>query len=165
MSTARNFDDFKEEIELAFIQNACVEIELYSLIASILRESKNKQKLSIRDVSSRKRSKISGKFFGRSGFPDFVLLERKKVQNAHIYGCVEAKMPTIALGDNDEQLLGHIKSFRKVIYTNGLRWKFFDSNEKSFDIKLGSIEKGKIKWEEEKEWENLLEKIDNITWY
>ena len=30
MSIARNFDDFKEEIELAFIQNACVEIELYS---------------------------------------------------------------------------------------------------------------------------------------
>ena len=50
MSIARDFDDFKEEIELAFAQNACVEIELYSIIASVIRESKNKQKLSIRDV-------------------------------------------------------------------------------------------------------------------
>ena len=87
MSIARNFDDFKEEIELAFIQNACVEIELYSLIASVIRESKNKQKLSVRDVSSRKRSEISAKYYGLSGFPDFVLLERKKVQDALIYGC------------------------------------------------------------------------------
>ena len=78
MSIARDFDEFKEEIELAFAQNACVEIELYSIIASVIRESKNKQKLSIRDVSSRKRSEISAKFYGLSGFPDFVLLERKK---------------------------------------------------------------------------------------
>ena len=145
MSIARDFDDFKEEIELAFAQNACVEIELYSIIASVIRESKNKQKLSIRDVSSRKRSEISAKFYGLSGFPDFVLLERKKDQDAVIYGCIEAKMPTIALGDNDEQLLGHIKSFGKVIYTNGLNWKFFNDNEKCFDIELGSIEEGKIK--------------------
>ena len=72
MSIARNFDDFKEEIELAFIQNACVEIELYSIIASVIRESNNKQKLSIRDVSSRRKSKISEKFYGSSGFPDLV---------------------------------------------------------------------------------------------
>lgn len=43
-------------------------------------------------------------------------------------------MPTRALDDNDAQLLGHIKSFKKVIYTNGLNWKFFYGNEKCFDI-------------------------------
>ena len=165
MSIARNFDDFKEEIELAFIQNACVEIELYSLIASVIRESKNKQKLSVRDVSSRKRSEISAKYYGLSGFPDFVLLERKKVQDALIYGCIEDKMPTIALNDKDEQLRGHIESFRKVIYTNGLNWKFFNRNEKCFDIELGSIIEGKIEWNKKSNWEKLLNEIDNITWY
>ena len=44
MSVAREFDDYKEEIELAFIQNACVEIELYSIIASIFRESQISKK-------------------------------------------------------------------------------------------------------------------------
>ena len=156
MSIARNFDDFKEEIELAFIQNACVEIELYSLIASVIRESKNKQKLSVRDVSSRKRSEISAKYYGLSGFPDFVLLERKKVQDAPIYGCIEAKMPTIALNDKDEQLRGHIESFKKVIYTNGLNWKFFNRNEKCFDIELGSIIEGKIEWNEESNWKEII---------
>lgn len=38
-------------------------------------------------------------------------------------------MPTRALDDNDAQLLGYIKSFKKVIYTNGLNWKFFNGNE------------------------------------
>ena len=56
------------------------------------------------------------------------------MQDALIYGCIEAKMPTRALDDNDAQLLGHIKSFKKVIYTNGLNWKFFNGNEKCFDI-------------------------------
>lgn len=165
MSIARNFDDFKEEIELAFVQNACVEIELYSIIASVIRESNNKQKLSIRDVSSRRKSKISKKFCGSSGFPDFVVLKREKVQNAPIYGCIEAKMPTIALNDDDEQLLGHIESFNKVIYTNGLNWKFFDGDKKCFDIEIGSIKNGKIKWNEKRKWKNLLIEIDNITWY
>ena len=74
-------------------------------------------------------------------------------------------MPTIALNDKDDQLRGHIKSFRKVIYTNGLNWKFFNRNEKCFDIELGSIIKGKIKWNEKSNWEKLLNEIDNITWY
>ena len=38
MSVFSNYEDYKEEIELALIQNACVEIELYSIIASMIRE-------------------------------------------------------------------------------------------------------------------------------
>ncbi len=39
MSVLRNFEYYKEEIELALIQNAGVEIELYSIVASMIRES------------------------------------------------------------------------------------------------------------------------------
>ena len=46
-----------------------------------------------------------------------------------------------------------------------MNWKFFNDNEKCFDIELGSIEEGKIKWNEKRNWENLLKEIDNITWY
>ena len=58
MISFRDYEYFKEEIELALIQNACVEIELYSIIASIIRESKNQCKLSVRDVSNRRKSNI-----------------------------------------------------------------------------------------------------------
>ena len=49
MSVFSNYEDYKEEIELALIQNACVEIELYSIIASMIRESNNTCKLSVRE--------------------------------------------------------------------------------------------------------------------
>lgn len=167
MSVSRIFDDYKEEIELALIQNACVEIELYSIIASIIRESKNPCKLSVRDVSTRKRTEISLKYYGNSGFPDFVLLEREKSYNVAKYGCIEVKMPTISLDKNDTQLNGHIQFFKKVIYTNGIRWQFYEDSNKNikFDIVLGDMKNGQIVWKPESYWDELLEEIDTIKWY
>ena len=52
-------------------------MELYSIVASLIRESKNKCKLSIRDVTSRRKTKISKKYYGESGFPDFIVLDQK----------------------------------------------------------------------------------------
>lgn len=163
----RNYEYFKEEIELALIQNACVEIELYSIIASIIRESKKQCYLSVRDVSNRKKTDISKRYYGNAGFPDFVVLSREKNSNAKIYGCIEVKMPTKPLLDaTDKQLKGHIKSFGKVLYTNGIHWKFFDNNEdKLFDISLGNIQGNEIVWLPQENWDELLEKIDNIKWY
>lgn len=167
MSLFRNFEYFKEEIELAFIQNACVEIELYSIIASIIRESNNKCKLSVRDVSNRRRTNISEKFYGDSGFPDYVLLAREKASNASQYGCIEVKMPTVGLDINDIQLNGHIQSFRKVIYTNGIRWIYLENckDNVDFDITLGSMQGNRIVWNSKKDWDNLLAEIDSIKWY
>lgn len=152
MSVLRNFEYYKEEIELALIQNAGVEIELYSIVASMIRESQNTSPLSIRDVSARRKSDISMKFYGQAGFPDFVVLAREKDSNAKLYGCIEVKIPTVSLDGNDEQLNGHIQSFKKVLYTNGIRWIFFENDIKSvlFDIELGDINKSQILWKSQK---------------
>ena len=105
MSFFREYQNYKDEIDLALIQNGCVEIELYSIIASLIRESQNKCNLSVRDVSNRRKSPVSEKFYGNAGFPDFVILNREKdPDNITIYGCVEAKMPTIELNKKDEQI-------------------------------------------------------------
>ena len=166
MISFRDYEYFKEEIELALIQNACVEIELYSIIASIIRESKNPCKLSVRDVSNRRKSDISIRYYGEAGVPDFVVLSREKDSNAEKYGCIEAKMPTKSLDANDEQLKGHINSFGKVIYTNGIHWKFFDNSKKNepFDIILGYMQGSEIVWYSQENWDELLNKIDNIKW-
>ena len=168
MISFRDYEYFKEEIELALIQNACVEIELYSIIASIIRESKNQCKLSVRDVSNRRKSDISKRYYGDAGFPDFVVLKREKDSIAKIYGCIEAKMPTKPLLDeNDKQVKGHINFFGKVIYTNGIHWKFFDNSKKNepFDIILGYMQGSEIVWYPQENWDKLLNKIDNIKWY
>ena len=148
MISFRDYEYFKEEIELALIQNACVEIELYSIIASIIRESKNQCKLSVRDVSNRRKSDISKRYYGDAG--------------------IEAKMPTKPLLDeNDKQVKGHINFFGKVIYTNGIHWKFFDNSKKNepFDIILGYMQGSEIVWYPQENWDKLLNKIDNIKWY
>lgn len=167
MSLFRDFEYFKEEIELAFAQNSCVEIELYSIIASIIRESQNTCSLSVRDVSNRRKTNVSERYCSDAGFPDFVVLAREKDIDAPQYGCIEAKMPTIPLNKNDKQLKAHIQKFGKVIYTNGIRWMFFEaSNEKViFDISLGKIQEEEIVWNSPQCWNNLLEAIDNIKWY
>lgn len=167
MSIFRNYEYYKEEIELALIQNACVEIELYSIIASMIRESKNPYKLSVRDVSARRRSEISERFHGKAGFPDFVLLKREKIVNADICGCIEAKMPSVLFEDAYGQLEGHMQSFQKVLFTNGIRWVFMDGSMEniSFDVTLGTMCNGKIFWNTEDKWRILLGEIDSIAWY
>ena len=54
MNYGRLYSDYKDEIELAWIQNSAVECELYSIIANIIRESENGRKISLRDVSARR---------------------------------------------------------------------------------------------------------------
>ena len=49
---ADKYETFKEEIELAMIQNCIVECELYSLLAKIIRGTKSGKKISLRDVTS-----------------------------------------------------------------------------------------------------------------
>lgn len=167
MSLFRNFEFYKEEIELAFVQNAGVEIELYSIIASVLRESGNKCKISVRDVSNRRKTDISEKFYGNAGFPDFVVLERKKDSNAKKYGCIEIKMPTISLDKNDIQLEGHIQTFKKVLYTNGIRWIFYENGKdnKVFDETLGYVQENTIVWNSLEHWKNLIGELESIYWY
>lgn len=170
MSFFGEYSRFKDEIDLALIQNGCVEIEPYSIIASLIRESKNGCCLSVRDVSNRRKSDISKRFYGNAGFPDFVILNREKDQNnITVYGCIEVKMPTIELNKEDEQIRGHKQSFDIVLYTNGIRWILFDNGKTLFDITLGEIIKDnkryRIKWYGQEKWEALLERIDNIEWF
>ena len=86
---ADKYETFKEEIELAMIQNCIVECELYSLLAEIIRGTKSGKEISLRDVSVRRKTKLSMWLHGAAGFPDFVVLKREKKRNATRYGCVE----------------------------------------------------------------------------
>lgn len=168
MSIYRNFQDYKEEIELIYIQNSGVECELYSIIATLIRASKPGSNISLRDVSTRRTTNKSKRFKSAAGFPDFVVLRRAQSQDACIYGCIEAKT---FVGDldserNKKQLNGHIKLYDKVIYTNGLTWRLYEdkSYEPKKEVVLGKYNKGKFTWKENSEWHELLEMLDTINW-
>ncbi|QZO76336.1 hypothetical protein HIF96_08620 [Helcococcus kunzii] len=175
MRFLKSFKNFKDEIELALIQNGGVEIELYSIIANLIRDSENGCKISLRDVSSRRKTKISSRYCPSGRFPDFVVLEREKVPEPEIFGCIEIKRSVKPLKEEDlkEEIEIYKEDFKKIIYTNGISWKFYgfdnDSNNK---IVLGKMKKdGNIDWEddnwdrlEDDNWNKLLEKLNNIKW-
>lgn len=167
MSLANNFCEYKDEIELVQAQNR-VECDLYSIIAHIIRESTQGGSISLRDVSERRETDFSRPFRGGLGFPDFVIRAREKSNDAQILGAVEAKYITedLDLEKYLEQLEAHIKFYKLVIYTNGLLWRFYDGNnsEKKWEISLGEIINNHFKWASEKQWRNLLTKLNNIMW-
>lgn len=112
-------------------------------------------------------SKLSKNLEGEAGFPDFVVLERKKSRDAAKYGCIEAKRPYDNM-EITEQIEGHLNSYGKVIYTNGLVWKFYKEkkeNEKVYT--LGSIKpknKQAIIWEPVDNWYELMSFLEDWDW-
>lgn len=112
-------------------------------------------------------SKLSKNLEGEAGFPDFVVLERKKSRDAAKYGCIEAKRPYDNM-EITEQIEGHLNSYGKVIYTNGLVWKFYKEkkeNEKVYT--LGSIKsknKQVIIWEPVDNWYELMSFLEDWNW-
>lgn len=112
-------------------------------------------------------SKLSKNLEGEAGFPDFVVLERKKSRDAAKYGCIEAKRPYDNM-EITEQIEGHLNSYGKVNYTNGLVWKFYKEkkeNEKVYT--LGSIKsknKQAIIWEPVDNWYKLMSFLEDWNW-
>lgn len=169
MSLARNFDEYKDEIELIQMQNR-VECDLYSIIACMIRESSHGADISLRDVSSRRKSDFSRPFMGDSGFPDFVVRTREKQSNAGILGAIEIKYLTkdLAFKKHLDQLDGHIKFYKRVLYTNGLKWQFYHlidgTCKMEWEINVGKIDNGTITWEDDTQWQSLLNKLDDLRW-
>ena len=112
-------------------------------------------------------SKLSKNLEGEAGFPDFVVLERKKSRDAAKYGCIEAKRPYDNM-EITEQIEGHLNSYGKVIYTNGLIWKFYKVKEKPVkEFCLGCIDpdnQDSVIWEPVDNWYKLMSFLEDWNW-
>lgn len=139
--------EYIEEIELIEKQNN-VEHDLYNIIANVLRERVAFKRVSLRDIGDRQRTygEKEKVFWGLRGFADFVILSKdyvpiaKSIDRELIYGVVEAKCVATPLLDHKRdrlQLLGHLFWFDKVIYTNGVEWRFYSN---PWDCDSGKIQ-------------------------
>lgn len=109
-------------------------------------------------------SKLSKNLEGEAGFPDFVVLERKKSRDAAKYGCIEAKRPYDNM-EITEQIEGHLNSYGRVIYTNGLQWKFYRVDKEPVKvIVLGRIDphnQDSVIWEPVDNWYELMSFLED----
>ena len=112
-------------------------------------------------------SKLSKNLEGEAGFPDFVVLERKKSRDAAKLGFIEPTRPYDNM-EITEQIEGHLNSYGKVIYTNGLIWKFYKVKEKPVkEFCLGCIDphnQDSVIWEPVDNWYKLMSFLEDWNW-
>lgn len=193
MRMAEAFIRFQREMDYIVKQNP-IECELYSIIAEIMRTRKNSNEISLRDVSALKnipgnginaedrQYKTKNQTTGSTDFliidPSYRYSERKTDK---ILGCIEVKAVYTDLDreidSNKVQFDSALRTFKKLIYTNGLEWRiYWDEKEKpKWEVKLGEYcltgkdgevtDSDYIKWNEAGKWKELLEKLDQIDWF
>lgn len=137
------FHEYELEVRLAYSQHPkdSREEEIYSLILMLMREIYSKQIytekiFSIRDIhqSPPIRRKV---LYGTSGYPDLAVYSQKLIDDTEanekdkIFGVVEAKAIGGTYKADRPHILGEIKYYKKVLYTNGILWVYFDENLKN----------------------------------
>ena len=187
------FKEYKLELHLAYNQHPRDnrEEELYSIIAAILRETYseniyNKKLYSIRDVHLAPYHR-NNLLYGKAGYPDLVIFSQKleddrdEKEIANIWGAVEIKaIGLIKYNKDKKHILGEIDSFKKVLYTNGLFWIFYDNSKKKvkslddFIWKVNLYETSNIQNNDSSldlinnlsfsKWKELLSKLRSIKW-
>ena len=181
-------EEYIEEIGLIKKQNY-VEAELYPIVADIIKPTL-KDSLSKRYVFGRQRRGLGQIYYGLSNFPDIVILDktyenksRKSIKIEEwkkLRGCVEVKNLNYSLITEEKikstisnsfehitgemgQLIGDLLWYKKVIYTNGIQWRFLsldDNNE--MNHKILKVVNKRIKLEDGKntfDWWNQIKDL------
>lgn len=186
-------EDYTEEIGLIKKQNY-VEVELYPLVADIIKPTL-KDSLSKRYVFGRKRRGLGQIYYGLSNFPDIVILDktyenksRKSIKIEEwkeLRGCVEVKNLNYSLITEEKikstisnsfehitgemgQLIGDLLWYKKVIYTNGIEWRFLSLDDKEeIDNTIVEVVNKRIETEEAGNsfdwWKNIKDLSFNYT--
>lgn len=136
------FSEYELELRLAFSQHPKDnrEEEIYSLILSIMRnvyceKIYDEKVFSIRDIhqSPPVRRDV---LYGKSGYPDLAIYSQKLKDDTdwgdleNILGVVEAKAIGGTYKRDSEHILGEIDHYKKVLYTNGILWVYYNKKEK-----------------------------------
>ncbi|OCQ83387.1 Uncharacterised protein [Streptococcus pneumoniae] len=186
-------EDYTEEIGLIKKQNY-VEAELYPIVANIIKPTL-KDSLSKRYVFGRQRRGLGQIYYGLSNFPDIVILDktyenksRKSIKIEEwkkLRGCVEVKNLNYSLITEEkikstisnsfehitgemEQLIGDLLWYKKVIYTNGIEWRFLSLDDKEeIDNTIVEVVNKRIETEEAGNsfdwWKNIKDLSFNYT--
>lgn len=189
MSLANSFDEFKREIELIIKQNP-LECELYSIVASIIRERDSSKNISLRDVSNIKsfynhqnqKDRMYRINNGEFGASDFLIMDSNYYYSGScenkILGSIEVKAIYLELdseiNNKKEQFYGELQAFKKLIYTNGLVWRLYEYNSNLrkekllWEIKLGEYSlynkcSNQISCNDKINWENVKEWYKLLT--
>lgn len=139
------FSEYELELRLAFSQHPKDnrEEEIYSLILSIMRNVYSKKiydekVFSIRDIHQSPPVRRDT-LYGESGYPDLAIYSQNLKDDTdredfkNILGIVEAKAIGGTYKRDREHILGEINYYKKVLYTNGILWVYYNKDEKNVE--------------------------------
>ena len=180
-----NFYKYENEINNIIDQNPS-EYDLYPLIKNVLNFVINKE-LSIRLTGPNRLTTTEQRFCSISAVPDLSILSddfKYGKEQGHILGVVEVKCYKENLDKKEflSEVLGELLSYSKVIYTNGLEWRYYEYKAKSekdkhskkaldelnekyirYKLKLYSLPYAQNRSEDEKaEYEKINDEVKNI---
>lgn len=131
-----NICDYKREMD-KIIKQAPLEVGVQTLVYNLLNDIIINKNLSLLTISTATQTDT---FKGLGGVPDLVVASKnydyhndkvKKGNNKGLYGCVEVKATYNGLDSKLEyfkQIFGDILTYKKVLYTNGIVWRYYELN-------------------------------------
>lgn len=123
------------------ILKAPIESGIQMIVYNLLDEIICKQGLSLLVVD---KMQMTSRFRSLGGVPDLAIVSNDfKYHSPELgscYGCIEVKATSIRIPNKLWQLAGLILTYKKVIYTNGIVWEYFDY-EKAIQSKKYNIDK------------------------
>lgn len=171
------------------VMKSVFEDGIYTIIENVLEIIQDMDKMAIININRASSKANETRFIGNGGVPDLLVVSDdfeyctnkfKFEKQGIIYGCVEAKAPSVDIDSDTNQIKGHIETYKKVIYTNGLTWKFYDYQKsnfkeyrniylaykgdiviKSFDKRTGVFNKD---WIKKEKFGELLYELAKINW-
>ncbi len=174
--------EYIDEIKLIETQNN-TEYEIYPLAVEIIQPTT--KTLSKRYIFARQRSKKGNIYFGLSSFPDVAIID-KQLENIpkdiiqvedwlKLKGCLEIKalgnkllskneiqdcLSKEVLNRDEGQLVGEILWYKKVLYTNGIEWRYLYVKEYTEELKeaILRVVNNRIAFEKEEANKKKLDK-------
>ncbi|WOO90537.1 hypothetical protein R2F61_07340 [Mollicutes bacterium LVI A0078] len=157
------YTEYKKSIE-RILKNSCLETSMYHLIQKTIEDNTKYYSLDISQTQTRNRfHKVYNTPAGISDIAVFSKYDKLLFYIEVKWFVRNQTEPSIY-----KQLLGQSDKHKKIMFTDGLNWKFYklENGELIVDweVNLGNYpeEKGKIIWNNYDEWKKLTKLLKNI---
>ncbi|MEQ7220849.1 hypothetical protein [Vagococcus fluvialis] len=153
------YEDYKNEMDIISKRNS-VEVGLYFTVEFIIRSVLSQNYTTINVSSRRKWLGEDYEFYNsETGFPDLLVINKN---GSKPIASVEVKYPIKEgiLDLHKLQLEGHQNKFKNCIHTDFFEWRFISEKTTEMNIiKLATYQNKKIIWNEDDQWDVLINQI------
>lgn len=159
------YDEYKKSIE-RILRNSCLEPSMYHLVQKTIENNTKYYTLDISQIQTK--SRFHKVYNTPAGISDIAVFS--KYDRLLFYVEVKWFVRTQTEAAIYKQLLGQSYKHKKIMFTDGLNWKFYKLDNKEliveWEVSLGnySKQKSKVIWNSYDEWKKLTKLLKNTRY-